>query len=61
VLILASKVEHEGDTDVDLDFYGPDESEYPQACENCRDEREIDRDAEYEASRLTRGADCATQ
>ena len=39
------------DTDVDLDFYGPDESEYPQACENCRDEREIDRDAEYEASR----------
>lgn len=36
------------DTDYDLMFYGPDTSPYPEACESCRDEHEIDREAEYD-------------
>jgi hypothetical protein len=35
------------DTDDDLLFYGPDSSERPEACESCREEKQIDRDEEY--------------
>lgn len=36
------------DTDEDPDYFGPDFSDFPEACESCRDAEKVDREAERE-------------